>query len=90
MPDENKMDALYDLGFRVVPTCSTCTHFTRGARAGWGHCSAITHQHAKHGKRLQTGVPINGWCPSYTLSEEELQDHVQSYAKFFQPDSHAE
>ena len=90
MPDANKMKALKLAGFKVVPTCSTCVCFTRGNRAAWGHCSAIGHEHAKHGELPKTGVPVNGWCPKYELSAEDLEDHVQSYVEFFEPDSHAE
>lgn len=90
MPDEQKIGALHDAGFRVVPTCATCEHFTRGSRAGWGHCAAISHDHGKHGARSSTGVPVNGWCPKYSVSEKELTDHVGDYTRFFQPDSHAE
>jgi hypothetical protein len=90
VPDSNKLGALHDAGFRVVPTCSTCEHFTRGSRAGWGHCSAIPHDHKKHGARDTTGTPTIGWCPRYNCSETELNDHVGNYVRFFQPDSHAE
>lgn len=90
MPDENKFGALWEARFRVVPTCSTCQHFTRGSRAGWGKCQAISHDHGKHGEQDSTGVPTIGWCPGYELAEQELTDHVGSYTRFFQPDSHAE
>jgi hypothetical protein len=84
MPDENKLQALRDADFKVQPTCSTCVCFKRGYRAAWGHCSAIGHEHAKHGERPKTGVPVNGWCPHYELSFEDLEDHVQSYIEFYE------
>jgi hypothetical protein len=31
----------------------------------------------------KTGVPNNGWCPQYELSEVDLEDHVQSYVEFY-------
>jgi hypothetical protein len=83
MPDPNKFQALRDAGFKIVPTCSTCICFRRGYRAAWGHCSAISHEHAKHGERPKTGVPNNGWCPKFELSREDLEDHVDSYVEFY-------
>ena len=92
MPDPNKMDALQVAGFRVVPTCLTCVCFRRSnRRAIWGLCSAIRYDHEKHNEKdRKTGVPNNGWCPQYELSPEDLEDQVESYTRFFEPDSHAE
>lgn len=90
MPDEQKFGALWEAGFRVVPTCATCLHFTRGTRPGWGKCQKIPHDHGKHGEQASTGVPTNGWCPGYELAKQELTDQVGSYERLFSPHSHAE
>ena len=87
MPDENKLNALKTAGFKIVPTCATCVHFSRGSRAAWGYCSAIAHDHAKHGSQPRTGVPNNGYCPQYELSAPDLHDWVQSYAQFYESDT---
>lgn len=86
MPDPGKLQALRDAGFKVVPTCATCVSFLPGSRPGWGRCSAISHDHAKHGPQKQTGVPINGCCPGYMRSNADLADHVGSYIEFYEED----
>lgn len=89
MPDENKLQALRDHGFKIVPTCGTCIHFKPGSRSGWGHCKAISHTHQKHtGKDKPTGVPTNGYCDSYELEFKLLSPWVQSYAVFFHDERH--
>jgi hypothetical protein len=85
MPDPNKMKALKLAGFKIVPTCATCVCFKRAHRNSWGHCSAIRHDHEKHNeKNSKTGVPLNGWCPYYELSWEDLEDKAGSYVEFYE------
>jgi len=84
MPDPNKLRALRDAGFKIVPTCATCVFYRRGSRAAWGRCTAIAHDHEKHGSRSETGVPDNGLCPRYELNETELYDWAQSYRAFYE------
>ena len=84
MPDENKLQALREFGFKLVPTCGTCIHFRPGSRSTWGHCRAITHDHQKHtGEAKLTGVPTNGYCNSYELQMDLLAPWAQSYTQFF-------
>ena len=65
MPDLNKMKALKQAGFKVVPTCSTCVNFrcetqVRYSGGGsWGRCSAIAYCHGKHGGPPPEGVSIH-------------------------------
>jgi len=90
MPDPNKFQALRNAGFRVVPSCATCVCRKKTRRPGWGLCSALTYEHERHSGTKQMGVPDNGWCSHYELSQADLEDQVESYAEFFEPDSHAE
>jgi len=86
MPDANKLRALKLADFKIQPTCSTCVAYRRrGHSATWGHCSAIRHDHEKHNEtNAKTGVPVNGWCPQYELSWDDLEDRVDSYIEFYE------
>lgn len=86
MPDLSKFAALEDAEFRIVPTCASCVFYEKGSRTDWGHCRAIRHDHAKHGKCKMTGVPSNGYCGTHTLAEGRLQRQVGTYRKFWGPD----
>jgi len=84
MPDPNKFQTLRMAGFKIVPCCATCVCRGRTRRPGWGLCSAISYEHEKHSGTKQMGVPDNGYCPHYELSQEDLEDQVESYAEFYE------
>jgi hypothetical protein len=82
VPDPGKLDALAAAGFVLRETCASCIFSTGGA--GWLRCTKITHTHAKHGERSDTGVPANGWCPSWQHDPDPSGAPAPGYERFIE------
>ena len=84
MPDPNKLQALRDANFRVLPTCAYCRFWHGQHSTGWGSCPQIPYQHGKHtGDERMASTPDNGWCPKYEADRAFLDGRLKAHLEFF-------
>lgn len=82
MPDENKLAALDDLGFRLARVCGNCRHWT-APPVGWGHCALARHTHNKHVGERRAGTPEIGTCDHHALNQRALAAQAAGYTERF-------
>jgi len=83
VPDPAKHAKLTASGFRLLPACVTCLHFTPTGNR-WGLCALKAYVHAKHGART-VGVLEFGTCTDYAsdpVQEARLAgpDYAERYS----------
>jgi len=70
--DANKLKVLQEIGFRINPSCETCTHSDLSAD-GWGYCGAHEYQHQKHSEGSSfLSIHRMGWCQEWELDKTKL------------------
>lgn len=82
--DGNKRAELAAIGFKALPTCSTCVH---GKIAGdWGTCGLHEYVHLKHsGPPREMSVPRTGWCMSHATPPGMAERIFGGFAEFYDP-----
>ena len=73
MPDENKLEMMRELRYRVARCCSTCTHATLHVSSPWGVCAAARYWHQKHLSARK--MPVHAWlcCDNYEFNQRVLE-----------------
>ena len=62
--DQNKLNELRTIGFRIPKTCGLCKHGVFVGASDWGTCAVRTYEHLKHsGPPRQLSVYRGGSCP---------------------------
>jgi hypothetical protein len=65
--DENKLQALHEIGYTIPPRCGGCVHF-RGI-GDWGTCTLTSYMHLKHtGPEREASVHAAGVCSRHEAS----------------------
>jgi len=76
MPDEAKLEAMDQSGYRIVKNCSNCDYYGRCAReTGWGTCSlGRMYIHGKHQGVRYTPSHSSMVCKDHRWSREAKHD----------------
>lgn len=67
MPDANKLAALQDNQYRIVPTCAVCIHAQFVPGSNWGSCTRLIYQHLKHSGSKPVSIYRAGTCPKVEM-----------------------
>lgn len=79
MPDPNKLEALKNADYKIVPTCGTCVHMQSQRNSKWGTCEEITYSHGKHtGEPRNASVHASGCCFRYVANLSDQADLIKS------------
>ena len=70
--DNNKLNVLNQIGYKVKKTCAFCTHgvFVNGSM--FGTCSKHEYEHLKHKSVRKLSIHKCGVCGNFKGNEAEL------------------
>ena len=70
--DENKLEILKRIGYKVNKTCGFCIHGTFWD-SEWGTCKIHTYNHLKHtAKTRQLSITIFGSCSKHEIDPDNM------------------
>jgi len=70
--DANKLKVLQEIGYRINPSCETCSHSDLSVD-GWGYCGAHEYQHQKHSEESSfLSIHRMGWCTEWEIDKTKL------------------
>lgn len=81
MPDQNKMETLRRIGYRVFACCATCKYSIFRRNTEWGMCMLNEHRytHGKHGREHNLSIHKGGGCRgNYAIDEKTKEDLTKS------------
>lgn len=68
--DQNKLQKLKDIGYKIPKTCGTCKYFQMHVDEHFGECDKHSYVHLKHsGGKRKLSVVMHGSC-----NEHEVDD----------------
>lgn len=64
--DQNKLNKLKEIGYKIPPSCGTCVHFKQFDDMHFGECDVNEYTHLKHsGGKRKLSVVQYGSCDKY-------------------------
>lgn len=77
MPDENKIEKLRSIDYRMKVGCGLCDHARFAPGLDWGSCTVFDYTHQKQGVKALS-VHRMGCCSAFKFNEKKKADVERS------------
>ena len=80
--DDNKVEVLKEIGFRINKCCGLCKYFAANRGNVFGDCIKYTYKHLKHTAESKSlSVSIFGGCDDWKPSDGRI-NNLHGFAQF--------
>ena len=72
--DDNKLERLRSIDYKILPVCALCKHSTfLKTYTTWGYCTKHTYDHLKHSEsERELSTSVFGSCGSFELDSFKM------------------